>query len=258
LDNGGAMSRKRPFGLRLSHQSSQEIVAAAVGQPRSPAAGVGLVVTPNIDHIAQIRRYPAMAAAYDGAEQIVCDGWPVQLYARACGLRLARVTGCEITSDQMKMAPFAAWHRIFFVVDSAATEVALRGWALQTGLDTRCAVEIPAFGFERDQVYCSALAGRIAAHGTTLLVMAVGAPRSEIFVDTHRATLPPCWAFCVGQAVKVELGLVKRASRFWQSVGLEWLWRLMQEPSRLARRYVTATVGFGAAVIEDQLRGGSR
>jgi N-acetylglucosaminyldiphosphoundecaprenol N-acetyl-beta-D-mannosaminyltransferase len=97
------------------------------------------------------------------------------------------------------------------------------------------------------------LAGAIRAHGTTLLIMAVGAPRSEIFVDTHRALLPPCWAFCVGQAVKIELGLVKRASSRWQAVGLEWLWRLLQEPSRLAKRYATATIGFGRAVVEDQM-----
>ena len=87
-----------------------------------------------------------------------------------------------------------------------------------------------------------------------MLIMAVGAPRSEVFVDTYRAILPPCWAFCVGQAVKIQLGLVRRASSKWQSVGMEWLWRLLQEPSRLRKRYVTASIGFGWAVIEDQLR----
>jgi N-acetylglucosaminyldiphosphoundecaprenol N-acetyl-beta-D-mannosaminyltransferase len=39
---------------------------------------------------------------------------------------------------------------------------------------------------------------------------------------------------------------------------MEWLWRLLQEPSRLTRRYVTATIGFSAAIIEDQVRGGLR
>lgn len=87
-----------------------------------------------------------------------------------------------------------------------------------------------------------------------MLIMAVGAPRSEVFVDTHRAILPQCWALCVGQAVKIELGLVRRASSVWRSIGLEWLWRACQEPSRLTKRYVTATIGFGFAIVEDQLR----
>jgi N-acetylglucosaminyldiphosphoundecaprenol N-acetyl-beta-D-mannosaminyltransferase len=248
------MAYRMPFGLRLSLESAQEIAQAAVAA--RPADGVALVVTPNIDHIAMLRRSPALARAYRGAARVVCDGWPVQRYARWCGLPVARVTGCEITAALMRSGPFAAWHRFFFVVDSAVTEAAVRDWAARAGVAARTAV--PPFGFERDAAYCEALAAAIAQHGTTLLLMAVGAPRSEIFVDTYRDTLPACWAFCVGQAVKIELGLVQRASRGWQSVGMEWLWRLRQEPRRLMRRYATAAVGFVLALIEDRRHGGLR
>lgn len=244
------MIAARPFGLQLSADSARDIARAAIEQ--TPEAGVSLVVTPNIDHIATIRRSPALAKAYGSAARIVCDGWPVQLYARWCGLNVGRVTGCEITSELMQMGPYPKSQRMYFVVDSAATEAAVRVWADRNAL--ACDVTIPPVGFERDAGYCARLAESIRAHGTTVLIMAVGAPRSEVFVDTYRALLPPCWAFCVGQAVKIELGLVKRASAKWQSVGMEWLWRLVQEPSRLTKRYVTATVGFGFAVVEDQLR----
>jgi N-acetylglucosaminyldiphosphoundecaprenol N-acetyl-beta-D-mannosaminyltransferase len=219
---------------------------------------VALVVTPNIDHIAIIRRSTAMARADRNAARSVCDGWPVQLYARLCGERRARVTGCEITAELMRLAPYPSWQRFFFVVDTETTARAVRAWAASNGLADACETTIPPFGFERDAAACAAMARAIASHGTTVLVMAVGAPRSEIFVDTNRALLPPCWAFCVGQAVKIELGLVQRASSRWQSAGLEWLWRVRQEPARLTKRYAKATIGFGAAVIEDQMRGGLR
>ena len=105
-----ALKQKRqPFGLRLSADSANDIATAAIHQRRAQAAGVALVVTPNIDHIATIRRSPGLARAYANAERIVCDGWPVQLYARFCGLRVGRVTGCEFTSDLMRMAPFPTW-----------------------------------------------------------------------------------------------------------------------------------------------------
>ncbi|MFL5257952.1 MAG: WecB/TagA/CpsF family glycosyltransferase [Rhodopila sp.] len=250
--------RKRPFGLNLSPDSARDIVRTAIFDRRQPEHGVALVVTPNIDHIAIIRRSTAMARAYGNAARIVCDGWPVQLYARLCGERLARVTGCEITSELMRLAPYPPWQRFFFVVDTETTAQAIRDWAARNGVADACETAVPPFGFERDVAFCASLARAIAAHGTTVLVMAVGAPRSEVFVDTYRPLLPPCWAFCVGQAVKIELGLVQRASSRWQSVGMEWLWRLQQEPSRLAKRYFTATIGFGAAVIEDQMRGGLR
>lgn len=243
------MKIARPFGLTLSMDSARQIASAAIQGP--PMEGVALVVTPNIDHIATIRRSPALARAYANAARIVCDGWPVQAYARWCGLPVERVTGCEITSELMRMAPYPSGQRLYFVVDNDQTQSAVRAWAAKSGVD--CDTTIPPFGFERDAGYCARLAEMIRAHGTTTLIMAVGAPRSEVFVDTHRALLPRCWAFCVGQAVKIELGLVKRASSRWQAVGLEWLWRLLQEPSRLAKRYATATIGFSRAVVEDQL-----
>jgi N-acetylglucosaminyldiphosphoundecaprenol N-acetyl-beta-D-mannosaminyltransferase len=248
------MRHTRPFGLRLSADSAYDLARAAITE--RPESGVSLVVTPNIDHIATIRRSPHLARAYRNAARIVCDGWPVQLYARLCGHPLARVTGCEITSELMRMAPYPDWHRFFFVVDSATTEQAVRQWAEREAVS--CDTAVPPFGFDRDAAYCTELAERIARHGTTVLMMAVGAPRSEVFVDSHRAMLPACWAFCVGQAVKIELGLVQRASSGWQSARLEWLWRLRQEPGRLAGRYATASVGFGLAVLEDQLLGGLR
>ena len=244
------MKLARPFGLSLSTDSAREIITSAVKQP--PAEGVALVVTPNIDHIAAIRRSPALARAYDMAARVVCDGWPVQLYARFCGLQIARVTGCEITSELMCLAPYPTPQRLYFVVDCAATEQAVTIWGMRNGVTT--CVTVPPFGFDKDAAYCRWLAGSIKTHGTTVLVMAVGAPRSEVFVHTYRAALPRCWAFCVGQAVKIELGLVRRASPRWQSAGLEWLWRLFQEPSRLTKRYVLASIGFGFAVIEDQFR----
>jgi N-acetylglucosaminyldiphosphoundecaprenol N-acetyl-beta-D-mannosaminyltransferase len=243
---------RRPFGLRLSADSARQIAEAAVQSRPDHADGPALVLTPNIDHIATIRRSPALARAYQNAARIVCDGWPVQVYARLCGVKLDRVTGCEITAELMRAAPYPAWQRLFFVVDSAITQAAVERWATLHGV--AAATVVPPFGFESDPGYCNRLARLINAHGTTVLIMAVGAPRSEIFVDTHRAILPACWAFCVGQAVKIELGLVERASARWQAVGLEWLWRLRQEPSRLGKRYLTATVGFGCAVIEDQVR----
>jgi N-acetylglucosaminyldiphosphoundecaprenol N-acetyl-beta-D-mannosaminyltransferase len=244
------MNVTRPFGLSLSTDSARDIVAAAVSRPL--VDGVALVVTPNIDHIATIRRSPALARAYHKAARIVCDGWPVQLYARFCGLHVARVTGCEITSELMRLAPYPTPQRMFFVVDCEATQLAVETWATRNGVSAN--VTVPPFGFDRDAEYCTWLAKSIKAFQTTVLVMAVGAPRSEVFVDAYRTLLPPCWAFCVGQAVKIELGLVRRASSKWQSFGLEWLWRLLQEPSRLARRYATASIGFSVAVIEDQFR----
>lgn len=239
-----------PFDMPISGNSAKQIARAAA--ERTPADWIDLVVTPNIDHIAMLRRSPALRQAYRNAALVVCDGWPVQAYARWCGLTVARVTGCEIMEELMSLAPFREQHRMFFVVDSVETQRAVDEWASR--FDVVAEIAIPPFGFERDATYSTWLARMINRHRTTLLIMAVGAPRSEVFVDTHRSDLPPCWALCVGQAVKVSLGLVRRAPSRWQALGVEWLWRFLHEPSRLGFRYVTAIIGFCLAVLQDQLR----
>jgi N-acetylglucosaminyldiphosphoundecaprenol N-acetyl-beta-D-mannosaminyltransferase len=244
-------STARPFGLRLSTDSAGEIARRALTDRRRPEDGVALVVTPNIDHIAWLRRSPAMARAYASAAAVVCDGWPVQLYARLRGLPVRRVTGCEITSELMRGAPGSDGQRFFFVADRAETETALYAWAEASGLTRRVAVFVPPFGFELNERLCRGLAETILAHATTVLVMGVGAPRSEIFVDQWRHVLPPCWAFCVGQAIKIELGLVRRAPNGLQHSGLEWLWRVAQEPRRLTGRYLRSSLSFGLAVLDD-------
>lgn len=204
----------------FSTASAGEIVDQALGDRRQPSDGVALVVTPNIDHIAWLRRSKAMVRAYAGAAITVCDGWPVQLYARIRGLRVSRVTGCEITSIIMRAELDPAHHRLFCVIDHPDTEAALVKWARRRGIEDVVATYIPPFGFENDNAVCRDIADRIAQHGTTILLMGVGAPRSEIFIDTYRPRLPPCWAFCVGQAIKVELGLVTRAP----VAGGRWGW----------------------------------
>ena len=61
---------------------------------------------------------------------------------------VARVTGCEITAELMRMAPGAVGHRFFFVVDGAETESAVKARATRHGVVIEAT--IPPFGFERD------------------------------------------------------------------------------------------------------------
>jgi N-acetylglucosaminyldiphosphoundecaprenol N-acetyl-beta-D-mannosaminyltransferase len=252
-DRGNAI--KGVFGFPVSSASAHEIAMAALQTPRTETDGVALVVTPNIDHIAKLRSSPDLSSAYRRATIVVCDGWPVRSYARLRGIDVQRVTGCDIAAFLMRAPSYGAWQRLFFVVDTVETEACVRAWAARKGVADRVEVAVPPFGFDRDQTGCRVLAEKIRSHGTTLLMMGVGAPRSEVFVDRMRAQLPACWVFCVGQAIKIEVGLVRRAPRAVQALGLEWLWRVGQEPGRLARRYAVSSVVFLVAILEDLWRG---
>ena len=179
-----------------------------------------------------------------------CDGFPVHYFAKLRGAPSpGRVTGCDIAMDIMGRESFPAQHRFFFVVDNEAAAAAIRLWAEERGIASQTAV--PDFGFETDTARSNALVEAIRTHRTTILFMGLCAPKSEVFVDAHRARLPACWALCVGQAVKMALGLTPTPPGLVKALNLEWAWRVILEPRRMIGRYVISTGGFLAAVARD-------
>src|ERR1700690_3535542 len=75
--------------------------------------------------------------------------------------------------------------------------------------------------------------------GATALVVGVGAPKQEIWIARHRNRMPAVkWFMAMGATIDFEAGTLKRAPRWMSQSGLEWLYRLSQEPRRLSRRYL--------------------
>jgi N-acetylglucosaminyldiphosphoundecaprenol N-acetyl-beta-D-mannosaminyltransferase len=244
---------RRIFGLEISPLTAPAI-ARQVLTVRDGRAH--LVVTPNIQHIDVLRYDRNFRAAYGAADIVTCDGFPVAYYARLAGAgRAGRVTGCDIAALILRETERLRRERLFFVADRPETVQAIEEWARREGLGDAVACTIPPFGFDKDATYCQGMAERIRHHETTILFMGVGAPRSEVFAHRYRSQLPPCWTLCVGQAVKMFLGLIPRPPRLVQALNLEWLWRIGLEPQRMASRYLVSTAGFLLAVFQDLFRG---
>ncbi len=247
------MTTRPVFGFTPAGTTAHAVVDRILQTPDA----VRLVVTPNVDHVARLRRSAAFRDAYRSAAIVLCDGFPVHAYARLHAHDAQRVTGCDVITELMRNGhAVGSGHRLFFAVDQEATASMVMAWAREHGLEGQVACTVPSHGFASDPARRASLASEIGAHRTTLLVMAVGAPQSEIFVDRMRTALPPCWAICVGQAVKIALGLVRRAPPAARHLRLEWLWRLAQEPRRLGRRYALGGFDFLLAVTEDLLDDG--
>jgi exopolysaccharide biosynthesis WecB/TagA/CpsF family protein len=243
-------TKKRVYALGMQFSPLRcEEVADAIAQERV-THGVHLVVTPNLDHVRRLRRAD-FAAAYASARLVCPDGLPVFIYARLRGLDLRRrVTGCDVFASLLRHSNLQR-HRLFIVVESRTTASAAAQWAQAHGFAERIDIAVAPPGLDVDPSAQSALAREIGRAGPTILVMTLGAPVSEVFVHRNRSTLPPCWALCIGQALRIELQLVRRAPSLWQTLGMEWLWRLCHEPRRLLGRYVQALAWFPIAIWQD-------
>ncbi|MDU1060533.1 MAG: lipopolysaccharide N-acetylmannosaminouronosyltransferase [Leclercia adecarboxylata] len=88
--------------------------------------------------------------------------------------------------------------------------------------------------FSADQQ--QALFARIRDSGAKIVTVAMGSPRQEILMRDCRQVYPDALYMGVGGTYDVFTGHVKRAPKVWQNLGLEWLYRLLSQPSRITRQ----------------------
>jgi N-acetylglucosaminyldiphosphoundecaprenol N-acetyl-beta-D-mannosaminyltransferase len=96
--------------------------------------------------------------------------------------------------------------------------------------------------FDADQAQARARA--VAESGAELLFVAMGVPRQEYFIEEQWEHLGARIVIGVGGSFDVIAGLRKRAPVLIQRAGLEWAYRLAQEPRRLFRRYLVTNSQF--------------
>lgn len=240
------------FGIRFSTADKDSLVSSVVRDAVPAGGGLRMVATANIDHIVNLLRDRRFRDAYRTAWATTADGAPVALYARWRGAGVpGRVAGPDLFAALMP-ALAAGRHRPFFVVSRERTGALLRQWLEGRGFATdSIGVVCPPFGFERDSAYSSALARDIREHGTTHLFMGVGSPKSEVWLCDHANELGDCYGFGIGAGVDYFVGTEARAPFWMQACGLEWLWRVLCEPRRLARRYLVDALLFPVAVMRD-------
>lgn len=242
----------RLFDITFTPGSARDILGVAWAQP---ATRPRLIVTTNLDHVVTLDANPAFRDAYDGAVARTLDGMPLVWLARLRGARQAqRVTGHDLVAAALA-APWPAGQRIYLVCATEAVRHHLTERIVAAGLDRAgIAGTVPPYGFEEDEAYGRRLSDAVQAHGTTLLVLGVGAPRSEIWVTRQGAALGGPVVLAVGEALNVAAGLVPRAPVFLQRAGLEWFFRFVHAPRRLFGRYFVRSwrlLGIGYRAIRE-------
>lgn len=191
-------------------------------------------------------------------EIIAPDGQPVRWALRWLhGIQLAdRVYGPETT---LRLCQAAAAEGVSVYLYGSANEEILA--ALQRQLLQRfpklqiAGVEVPPFRAltaAEDQ----ALVQRINESGAGLLLIGLGCPKQDQFAAAHRDRIRAVQC-CVGAAFDFHAGVKQMAPRWMQRCGLEWFFRLCQEPRRLARRYLQTNAIFVFRVLRSFIIGRS-
>lgn len=238
--------------INVANQGEAVRVIAEAAQRADPFS----VVTLNLDHLVKLRREPRFRHAYRNARFITADGAPVARLARMQSGGVERTTGADLV---VPLAEAAASRRIpVYLFGSSADVLARAGRDLAERTDYKLDIAgsaAPAHGFDPEGREADAALAAIAASGARLCFVALGAPKQEIFAARAVERGVRCGFVCIGAALDFLAGEQVRAPRTMQDNGMEWLWRLMTNPRRLAGRYARCALVLADVAVLAPLKG---
>jgi N-acetylglucosaminyldiphosphoundecaprenol N-acetyl-beta-D-mannosaminyltransferase len=210
----------------------------------------GFVVTPNLDHLRRCGDDVSFGALVAEADLVLADGMPLVWASRLQGTPLpARVAGSDMIWS-LSAAAASRGRSVFMLggvpgtADAAAKSLKEKHPDLNVA-GTHC----PPIGFENDDAEIAQIVSKLQAAAPDIVYVALGSPKQEVLIDRIRRTLPRTWWLGVGISFSFVCGDVRRAPRWMQKIGLEWVHRLWQEPRRLFKRYILVGLPFAASLM---------
>jgi N-acetylglucosaminyldiphosphoundecaprenol N-acetyl-beta-D-mannosaminyltransferase len=191
---------------------------------------------------------PSLANIVRGCSLVSADGQAVVWAARLLGVPVPeRVAGIDLMEALLERAAVSGWGVYFLgarpdVVTAVVREECRRHPGLR--------VAGYRDGYWTPEQEAAVVAG-VAASGADLLFVAMPTPRKERFLATHLDALDVSFAMGVGGSFDVVAGVTRRAPRWMQVAGLEWAYRLLQEPTRMFRRYLVGNSRFVALTLRE-------
>lgn len=239
IPSSGAPSRLSLFNLQIDNLNFNE----ALGEIEKLVEGEGrhFVVTPNVDHVVRLHKNTdaEFGKAYERASLILADGMPLVWASRLLKKPLkGRIAGSDLVEPLCERAA-AKGKTVYFLGGSpeAAGKAEDRLMRKYPALKIAGSYS-PPFGFEFDSVENGKIVRNINSAKPDYLFVALGSPKQEKWISGHIDEMNIKVALCVGAALDFLSGQVHRAPRGVRRIGFEWLWRLVQEPRRLGKRYL--------------------
>lgn len=217
------------------------------------------LATLNVDHLEKLRSDPRFRKAYAAHDLIVADGNPIVWLARLGGHKVSLVPGSELVEPLCRIAA-AQGRAVAIVAGTREGGSAAAGRLTDSipGLEIAL-VDAPGFPFDPESGEADEIMDRINASGAGLCLLALGAPRQEVFAMRARLHCPSVGFASIGAGIDFIAGRQRRAPGIVRTVKMEWLWRASLSPTRLGPRYLRgALILPGHALRAFRARGAGR
>lgn len=240
-------------GVAIDAETERSAVERVMGELDEGRGG--LMVTANLDHMRRCETDPRYGELVERAELVVADGMPLVWASRVLGTSLPeRVAGSNLIWSMCRAA--AERGRSVFLLGGDPGAAAGARRVLEgrfPGLRV-AGVLVPEHGFENDPVQMEGIERALVEAAPDVVFVALGSPKQEFLGERLLDVLPRAWFVGCGITLSFVAGRVRRAPVWMQRLGLEWLHRLVQEPRRLARRYLADGLPFAAVLLAGAAR----
>lgn len=208
-------------------------------------------VVVNVDKLVKARQDSELRRIINACALINADGMPVVWASRMLGKPLKeRVAGVDLFEALMRRAAIKGW-RVFLL--GATEEVVCGVKRIYEGKYQGLIVAGYRNGYWTDTEEPDVVA-QIKAARADLLFVAISSPKKEQFLGRYQAEMKIPFAMGVGGTFDVAVGKVKRAPVWMQKSGLEWFFRVIQEPRRMFKRYFIDSLPFFWMLIKETLQ----
>jgi len=197
------------------------------------------VVTPNVDHIVQLERGGELCNVYKDADLILTDGKPLLWIAKWYGTPIKeKISGSDLFPLLCERAAKKNYSMFFLgAAEGVAAKAAENLKIKYSGLNV-VGTYSPPYGFEKDHMQMMKIEKMIRRAHPHILIVGLGCPKQELFIFHNRERLGVPISLGLGASLDFEAGNIKRAPKWMANNGLEWLFRITQDPKRLIKRYL--------------------
>ena len=218
----------------------------------------GVVVTPNIDHLMKLQKDKSFYDCYQQADFTVCDSRIIYALSRLLFAKTAlkeQITGSDF------FPAFCQHHKHnesmgIFLLGGTETSVI----QAKENINQRASRQIvvgaysPPFGFEHSEEENNKIIALINDSNATTLAIGLGAPKQEKWLFEHKPSLRNVKIhLAIGATIEFEAGNLKRAPKWMTKTGTEWIYRMLQEPKRLVKRYLLEDMPFFILILKQKI-----
>lgn len=204
------------------------------------------IVTINPEMIALGKKDDEFARVLNGADLIIPDGVGIKIALKIKGINQENIPGIEFAKKLIELCALEGYS--IGLLGAKENVVQLAAKNLRTEYENLNITYIRNGYFDKQEE--EIIKQEIVAMSPKVVLVALGAPKQEFINAELKGKMPNTIFIGVGGSFDVWSGITKRAPKFWQNLGLEWLYRTIKEPKRFKRIFPTLPLFIVRVIIE--------